>query len=281
MADTAVQTVPVPPRGTLLVDPKTGAISEPWLRYLLSIQTAVNTDVAPIDAEYWVSTSNSFLTNERNLGALNSGYLKIAVALGTANPTSVALIPAADLKPGGTLPVLNGMNLTNVTASSVSGIVPLVYGGTGADLSATGGASQVLKQVSSGATVTVGQLASTDISGIVSSTYTPTLFNVANLDASTAYACQYLRVGSIVTVSGHVDVDPTLTATATQLGLSLPVASTLAAIGNVAGTAACPTIAAQSAAVVGDVVNARAEMRWIAGDITNQPMYFSFTYQVI
>jgi hypothetical protein len=44
--------------------------------------------------------------------------------------------------------------------------VGLAYGGTNADLSATGGTSQVLKQVSAGAAVTVGQLATTDLTGL-------------------------------------------------------------------------------------------------------------------
>lgn len=42
--------------------------------------------------------------------------------------------------------------------------IGLAYGGTNADLSATGGASQVLKQVSAGAAITVGQLAASDLS---------------------------------------------------------------------------------------------------------------------
>lgn len=64
-------------------------------------------------------------------------------------------------------------NDTNVQGSisgqaltfSWSGKLGLSRGGTNADLSATGGTSQVLKQSSSGASVTVGQLAFTDISG--------------------------------------------------------------------------------------------------------------------
>lgn len=51
------------------------------------------------------------------------------------------------------------------TALLTSGQLALARGGTNADLSATGGASQVLKQASSGATITVGQLAFTDVSG--------------------------------------------------------------------------------------------------------------------
>lgn len=53
--------------------------------------------------------------------------------------------------------------------------VGLAYGGTNADLSATGGTSQVLKQVSSGAAVTVGQLAFTDLAGSVAASQMPAL----------------------------------------------------------------------------------------------------------
>ena len=114
-----------------------------------------------------------------------------------------------------------------------------------------------------------------------SGVYTPTLFNVANLAASTAYECQYMRVGNTVTVSGKVDVDPTLTATATQLGISLPIASNIGAAEDCAGVAFASTIAAQGAAILGDATNNRAEMNWVSGDITNQPMYFTFSYQAI
>src|ERR1700730_7506601 len=43
-------------------------------------------------------------------------------------------------------------------------ITPLNQGGTGADLSATGGAHQVVKQSAAGANLTVGQLAASDLS---------------------------------------------------------------------------------------------------------------------
>src|SRR5688500_4743620 len=47
------------------------------------------------------------------------------------------------------------------------------------------------------------QLMSTisDLPVLTSGTYTPTLTNTTNLDGSTAYECQYLRVGNTVTVS--------------------------------------------------------------------------------
>ena len=45
----------------------------------------------------------------------------------------------------------------------ITGIVDLAQGGTNADLSATGGAGQVLKQASAGAAVTVGTVAASEI----------------------------------------------------------------------------------------------------------------------
>lgn len=110
--------------------------------------------------------------------------------------------------------------------------------------------------------------------------YTPILTNVANISASTAYSCQFMQVGNTVTISGKVDVDPALTATSTQLGISLPLFSNLGAAGNCAGTAFASGIAGQGAAILGDVTNNRAQMQWVAGDISNQPMYFSFTYRI-
>lgn len=113
-----------------------------------------------------------------------------------------------------------------------------------------------------------------------SGTYTPTLTNVANLDASTAYACQYMRVGATITVSGKVDVDPTAAGN-TQLGISLPVASALTQQEQCAGTAFASGIAGQGAAIRADATNDRAELVFIAADLTNQPMYFQFTYRVL
>lgn len=118
----------------------------------------------------------------------------------------------------------------------------------------------------------------TDIS---SGTYTPTLTNVANLDGSTAYDAQYMKVGSTVTVSGKVDVNPTLTVTSTQLGISLPIASALSAAEQCGGTAFAPGIAGQGAAILADATNDRAQMQWVASDVSNQSMYFTFTYKII
>lgn len=118
------------------------------------------------------------------------------------------------------------------------------------------------------------------VATLSSGTYTPTITNVTNVAANTPKLCQYVRVGDVVTVSGRVDVDPTA-AVSTQLGISLPIASNFGSDLDCAGTAAAPGIAGQCAAIMGDGANDRAQMQWIAVDVTNQPWYFTFTYRII
>jgi len=112
--------------------------------------------------------------------------------------------------------------------------------------------------------------------------YTPTLTNVTNVAASTAYECQWQQVENTVVVSGRVDVDPTAGA-ATELGISLPplYPSAFTAVQQCAGTAAAPAVAGQSAAILADVTNSRASMQWVAVDTANRAMYFTFTYRII
>lgn len=116
--------------------------------------------------------------------------------------------------------------------------------------------------------------------GIVASTYTPTLTNVANVDASTAYALQYIRVGNVITVSGKIDVDPTAGATLTQVGITLPVASDLAQAYQCAGIVASPGTNGYGW-IRGDATNNRAEAFFVPGATSNQEFYFHFTYRVI
>lgn len=120
-----------------------------------------------------------------------------------------------------------------------------------------------------------------NITALTAGTYTPTLTNVANLDASTAFECQYSRIGVVVTGSCRVSVDPALTATSTQLGISLSVASNFGAVEDAAGSCFASGIVAQGAAIIADTTNDRLQMQWLSGDVTNQPMTCTFSYQVI
>lgn len=115
----------------------------------------------------------------------------------------------------------------------------------------------------------------------VSGTYTPTLTNTLNISASTAYSCQYFRLGSVVTVSGRVDIDPTAASTLTTLSISLPIASNFSAENECGGTAAVRDVAGESAAIYADATNDLALLSFTTSDTSNRAFSFSFTYRVI
>lgn len=117
---------------------------------------------------------------------------------------------------------------------------------------------------------------------IASGTYTPTLTNGTNVAASTAFACQYMRIGNTITVSGRVDIDPTSTG-ATTLGISLPIASALTNDYQLGGTIS-PGIEQYAGSIRADAANDRAQVDFVvpaSGSTANNSWFFSFTYQVL
>ena len=70
---------------------------------------------------------------------------------------------------------------------------------------------------------------------IAAGTWTPTLTNILNTSARTAYECQYMRVGATVTFSGRLDMTVTAAATATTVQMSIPIASNFGAAEDGAG----------------------------------------------
>lgn len=117
--------------------------------------------------------------------------------------------------------------------------------------------------------------------GLAHGTYTPTLTNTTNIDASTPRQATYMRVGNTVTVSGQLDIDPTTTLTATLLGISLPIASNFSTAYQGGGTASATGIASMTGGIEADPTNDRVSLKFIATDVTNQTMCFSFSYQII
>lgn len=115
---------------------------------------------------------------------------------------------------------------------------------------------------------------------IASGTYTPTLTAVTNVAASTARLCSWMRVGNVVTVSGQCDVDPTI-AGDTELGISLPIASALSTAFQLGGSGNFVVADANGPAIDADATNDRARARWVAVDVTNHTMTFTFTYEVL
>lgn len=114
---------------------------------------------------------------------------------------------------------------------------------------------------------------------LVTGTYTPTLYNTTNVAASTAYVCRYIRVDDTVIVGGVVDIDPTAIA-ATELGMTVPIASNFAAAADASGSFA-GTSTTQAGRIFADPTNDRVSFGYAATSLSNVGQGFTFTYRII
>jgi len=131
---------------------------------------------------------------------------------------------------------------------------------------------------------TAGFMSDTDkakLDLVTSGTYSPTITGVANTSSVFGYDSQYIRVGSIVTVSGRVDVDPVAAATNTRVGISLPIASNFANANECCGTANSSAVVSECGAIIADTVNDRAQLTYVTSTTAANAMWYTFTYKII
>ena len=114
----------------------------------------------------------------------------------------------------------------------------------------------------------------------VSGLYTPELTNDANITATISGECQWMRQGSVVTVSGKIQIDPILANVMTSVGISLPIASNFTSENQAAGTWYAPVIAGQGAGIKADAAKNSAQLNTLPTDTANQSWFFSFTYSI-
>ena len=111
--------------------------------------------------------------------------------------------------------------------------------------------------------------------------YTPTITNVANVSASSALQCQYLRIGDVVTVSGQVSITPTAAATSTTARLSLPYASNFGSSNQCAGVMTPYGFGSGVGAISADAASDTADITFAAPNTFALGCFFTFTYRVI
>lgn len=262
-----------------------GSVSNAYGNYALVQVTHTQT---------WSNVMSYIAVLSQSAGTISNFY---GFYLSTANRSAGTMtneygLYLEDVNDGGTL---NFAIYTNDGLTSFGDHVKIrtdndkLYFGTGDDATITYDGTDLVinpKAVGSGVVNITGGLqcdSITNDTGLAAGVYTPTLTNVTNISASTAYECQYMRVGNTVTVSGKVDMDITATG-AFELGISLPIASNFGATEDCAGVGTGTTSTPSASDVVyikADTTNDRASMNGDDNDTSNHTHYFTFTYQVI
>lgn len=117
---------------------------------------------------------------------------------------------------------------------------------------------------------------------VLSGTYTPTLSNQADISSVSVLQCQYMKVGSTVTASGVFNMTVTSGLAAGSFQMTLPIASNIGAIEDLAGVCSAGDNIAYTGQIIGNVANNTAQVTAIGpGDFVDLNYAFTFTYQII
>jgi len=114
---------------------------------------------------------------------------------------------------------------------------------------------------------------------VTSGVYLPTAANVSNTSAITADTAQFMRVGNVVTVSGRIVFSNTLT-DFSQISLSLPFATVVSSVRNVAGTAN-ENIAEKIGIIRGRTGTNDALLEINGLNTSTYTVYYTYTYRIL
>ena len=235
------------------------------LRGRLLLGTTTDTGLYQLDVQGTSNFSNKLsviattTTNDVALFRSVEPYVTIE-AVGASNPASIFFRPSTSAQ--------------NATIQNRTG--------GGIDLYTGGTPSLSLAVKSSGAVVASSTLGLNGVEDSVkSNTYTPTLTNVSNITSSSvsANAFRYIRIGNIVYVSGRVTVNATAANTATEIEISLPIASNLTNSIDLSGVATTPSNGYGQ--VIGDTASDTGSFYVFPTSAGSAPWNVEFSYVII
>lgn len=258
-----MQQFTINPTNTQVIDSQ-GRMAPEWYRFFANLQRLLgdNQMQALVDGQYLTYGESDLLTNQRVL-AEGTG---IGLAIG-ADEAVISLEDAA-VDPG---PYGSESKTTSFTVDQQGRLIVAEEYDLDTDNITEGASNLFFTEQRAREAVSEG-------TGVISGTYTPTTSSLTNLAAVSVHPCQYIRIGTVVTVSGQFDVDPTAAGLA-NFDFSLPVPTTFSNSWECAGTATCNSVAGQSAAILG--ASSSARMQWVAVDTAPRAMLFTFQYSIL
>ena len=180
-----------------------------------------------------------------------------------------------------------GGNSTGVAIDSFIGDNTIINEGALSVGAATTSTSQIASNTSGDGGVII-KVGSTDILSesvdtiafaLSTGIYSPSITEVTNIDTVIVYETQYLRIGNMVTVSGKIGLDATITG-ATEAAISVPIASDFSAEEQAGGTAASEVALATPVRIKADATNNRLSFVFTAATTTLDNYSFTVTYRI-
>ncbi len=122
----------------------------------------------------------------------------------------------------------------------------------------------------------------TNSTGLASGSYTPSYGFIANMASATAYPAYYTRTGNNVTVSGWIELEPSVATTYTQVSLTLPIASNFTSTVECAGAgAASGSGIVESIAISSNSSADRCQLNFMSNTVSNHGVSYTYTYVVV